>query len=140
MARKVNNMEVTSRRKIFKESANMETQTVYHENGSISTYPCDYERDEHNLTGGAWGVRQRGSMWTNPDGESHFTPYRHTNRRAYRLLHENMHGEVCEYKNYIVVRHKIKKCLGKDAVADAYEASARDVEAFIRSRKTETEW
>ena len=42
----------TMTKNVFVESINMETQTVFHNNGSINIYPCDFELGQHIVSGG----------------------------------------------------------------------------------------
>lgn len=128
------------KKNIFIETVNMETQTVFHNNGSINIYPCDFELGQHLLADGKTRISQRGSMKTDEEGRSVFRPFNTDTGTPYDEIFSTPHGEVREYKNVVVVKHTFKKKLGKDLIAALYNEETDDVKAFIKTRKTDTRW
>ena len=63
-------------RNVFIETIKIDTQTVYHENGSVSVTPAVYEDGKHQVVaGGKTSVSQKGKLITDDDGRSKFLPY-----------------------------------------------------------------
>lgn len=127
-------------KQVFIENINMETQTIYKMDGRVITRPCDFELGQHILAGGRSNISQRGSMRIDDDGNGTFRPFRTDTGTPYDEIFDTPHGSVREYKTCIVVKHKFPKKLGKTLIEALYNEESNDVKAFIKTRRTETEW
>lgn len=127
-------------KQVFIENVNMETQTIYKVDGRVITKPCDFELGQHILTGGRTSISQRGSMRIEDDGSGTFRPFRTDTGSPFDEIFETPHGSVREYKTCIVVKHTFPKKLGKALIESLYNKESEDVMAFIKTRKTGTEW
>lgn len=127
-------------KQVFIENINMETQTIYNTDGRVITIPCDFELGQHILAGGRSNISQRGSMRTDDDGKSTFRPFRTDTGTPFEEIFDTPHGSVREYKTCIVVKHTFPKKLGKALIEALYSEESDDVKAFVKTRKTGTEW
>ncbi|MBO7466834.1 MAG: hypothetical protein J6T94_04020, partial [Bacteroidaceae bacterium] len=80
---------------VFIENLQMETQTVFNQNGNINIYPCGFEAGQHIVSGGD-RASQKGRMVTEDDGTSHFRAYAKDSGSRYNTLFRTAHGEVKE--------------------------------------------
>ena len=117
----------------------METQTVFTENGNINIYPCAFEQGQHIVSGGG-EASQKGRMVTEDDGTSHFTPYAKDSGSRYRQLFRTAHGEVKETRVTVIFQLRFPKRLGKALIESLYRDEAEQQAAFIKTRRTETQW
>lgn len=124
---------------VFVESINMETQTVFHNNGSINIYPCDFELGQHIVSGGTV-ASQKGRMTTDDDGRSKFVPYAQDSGSRYEPLFDTAHGEVKATKQSVVIIFRFPKKLGKTLIEALFAEESKEVKAFIKTRNTITEW
>ena len=76
----------TRENNVFIETINMETQTIFHNNGSVNIYPCDFELGQHIIANGRNIASQKGRMTTDDDGRSHFRPYAKGSGHRYMRL------------------------------------------------------
>lgn len=129
----------TMTKNVFVESINMETQTVFHNNGSINIYPCDFELGQHIVSGGTV-VSQKGRMTTDDDGRSKFMPYAQNCGSRYDPLFDTAHGEVKETKQSVIMTFRFPKKLGKALIEALFAEECEEVKAFIKTRRTLTEW
>ncbi|MBR1448492.1 MAG: hypothetical protein IJ588_07095 [Prevotella sp.] len=118
----------------------METQTVFTENGNINIYPCAFEQGQHIVCGGGGEVSQKGRMVTEDDGTSRFTPYAKDSGSRYTTLFRTAHGEVKETLGSVIFQLRFPKRLGKALIEALYRDEAEQQAAFIKTRKTETQW
>lgn len=124
---------------VFVEDLHMETQTVFHANGNININPCCFELG-NNIVSGADRIVQRGWMVTEDDGTSHFRPYAQGCGRRYRTLYSTPHGEVKETKSTIIFQLRFPKKMGKALVEALYHEESDEQGAYIKTRRTETQW
>ena len=62
-----------AKNQIFVDEIHMETQTVFHNNGNINIYPCEFELGQQ-IVAGDFVASQKGRMTTEADGRPHFRP------------------------------------------------------------------
>ena len=117
----------------------METQTVFHNNGSINIYPCDFELGQHIVSGGTV-ASQKGRMTTDDDGRSKFMPYAQNSGSRYEPLFDTAHGEVKATKQSVIMTFRFPKKLGKALIEALFAEECEEVKAFIKTRRTLTEW
>ena len=126
--------------RVFIGNLQMETQTVFTENGNINIYPCAFEQGQHIVCGGGGEVSQKGRMVTEDDGTSRFTPYAKDSGSRYTTLFRTAHGEVKETLGSVIFQLRFPKRLGKALIEALYRDEAEQQAAFIKTRKTETQW
>ena len=126
--------------RVFIGNLQMETQTVFTENGNINIYPCAFEQGQHIVCGGGGEVSQKGRMVTEDDGTSRFTPYAKDSGSRYTTLFRTAHGEVKETLGSVIFQLRFPKRLGKALIEALNRDEAEQQAAFIKTRKTETQW
>ena len=126
--------------KVFIENLQMETQTVFTENGNINIYPCAFELGQHIVAGGMGEASQKGRMVTDESGTSHFTPYAKDSGSRYTLLFRTAHGEVKETRDCVIFQLRFPKKLGKALIESLFREETEEQGAFIKTRRTETQW
>lgn len=117
----------------------METQTVFHTNGNINIYPCDFELGQQ-IVAGDTRASQKGRMITHDDGTSEFHRYRHNSGSRYNPLFNTTHGEVKESRSTVVFTLRFPKRYGKALIQQFYNQESNQMKAFINSRTTNTTW
>ena len=105
--------------KVFIENLQMETQTVFTENGNINIYPCTFELGQHIVSGGD-SASQKGRMVTEHDGTSRFTPYAKDSGSRYTTLFRTAHGEVKETRGSVIFQLRFPKKLGKALIESLF--------------------
>ena len=125
--------------KVFIENLQMETQTVFTENGNINIYPCGFEAGQHIVSGGDC-ASQKGRMVTQDDGTSHFRAYAKDSGSRYNTLFRTAHGEVKETQENVIFQLRFSKRLGKALIESLYHEETEELAAFIKTRQTETQW
>ncbi len=125
---------------VFIEDLRMETQTVFTENGNINIYPCSFEMGQYIVGGGADVASQKGRMITEHDGTSYFTPYAKDSGSRYKTLFRTAHGEVKETQSSIIFQLRFPKRLGRTLIESLYDEETEEQRAYIKTRRTKTEW
>ncbi len=125
--------------KVFIENLQMETQTVFTENGNINIYPCGFEAGQHIVSGGD-RASQKGRMVTEDDGTSHFRAYAKDSGSRYNTLFRTAHGVVKETQENVIFQLRFSKRLGKAHIESLYHEETEELAAFIKTRQTETQW
>lgn len=125
---------------VFIETINMETQTIFHNNGSINIYPCDFELGQHILADGRNIASLRGRMTTDDDGRSHFRPYAKGSGHRYMRLFDTPHGEMKMTKENIIFTLKFPKRFGKALIEKLLGEESDMMKGYVKSRRTETHW
>lgn len=123
----------------FVGKINMETQTVFHANGDIYIYPCEFEQGQQIVAGGI-RASQKGRMITQDDGTSCFKHYRRNSGSRYNILFETPHGEIRESASSVVCVLRFPKRYGKELIATLYGDESEKMNAYIQTRPTNTEW
>ena len=126
--------------KVFIENLQMETQTVFTENGNINIYPCAFELGQHIVAGGMGEASQKGRMVTDDSGTSRFTPYAKDSGSRYTTLFRTAHGEVKETRDSVICLLRFPKKLGKVLIESLYREETEEQAAFIKTRQQETKW
>ena len=124
---------------VFIENLQMETQTVFNQNGNINIYPCGFEEGQH-IVAGANQVSQKGRMVTEDDGTSHFYAYAKGSGNRYQELFRTAHGEVKETRTSVIFQLRFPKKLGKALIEALHRDETDEQQAFIKTRQTETQW
>ena len=114
---------------IFVDTINMETQTVFQNNGTINIYPCDFEQGQQILAGGMTQVRQKGRMVTNDDGTSRFIPYRKNSGYRYELLEFSDHGEMKASQKEIIFRFAFPKKWSMEKIFEELRLNVNQLES-----------
>ena len=125
--------------KVFIENLQMETQTVFTENGNINIYPCTFELGQHIVSGGD-SASQKGRMVTEDDGTSHFRAYAKDSGSRYNTLFRTAHGEVKETLETVIFQLRFPKRLGRALIESLFHEETDEQAAFIKTRRTETQW
>ena len=124
---------------IFVENINMETQTVFHTSGDINIYPCDFERGQQIVAGGT-RASQKGRMITEDDGTSHFKHYRQGSGSRYNRLFPTAHGDIKETTQDVIFTLRFPKKYGKALIEALFSEETEEMKAYIKTRRTTTEW
>lgn len=117
----------------------METQTVFCQNGNINIYPTTYEPGRHIVAGGG-NACQKGRMVTNESGTSHFQPYAKDSGSRYHTLFTTAHGQVKETRESVIFELRFPKKLGKVLIGTLHREETEEQEAWIKTRREETQW
>lgn len=125
--------------KVFINDLQMETQTVFMQNGNINIYPCAFELGQHIVASGEQ-ASQKGRMVTDKSGTSHFHPYAKDSGSRYTSLFRTAHGEVKETLDSVIFQLRFPKKLGKALIETLYRKETEEQEAWIKTRRTETQW
>ncbi len=128
MAKKI----IKSQARVFSDSFKMETETVFHKDGTIKTFPCAYELGQQiTCTGGT--VVMKAKVTVDADGNTSVMPYQQDSGERYHRLMKTEHGAVLETKQNIIVKLAFKKRLGRFVIADMLEDEIDDMIEFIES-------
>ena len=130
----------TRENNVFIETINMETQTIFHNNGSVNIYPCDFELGQNIIANGRNIASQKGRMTTDDDGRSHFRPYAKGSGHRYMRLFDTPHGEMKMTKENIIFTLKFPKRFGKALIEKLLGEESDMMKAYVKSRRTETHW
>lgn len=130
---------IMKKKKVFIDNLQMETQTVFAENGNINIYPCGFELGQHIVCGGD-RVSQKGRMVTEDNGTSHFRAYAKDSGARYTTLFRTAHGEVKETLETVIFQLRFPKRLGKALIESLFREETDEQAAFIKTRQTETQW
>ena len=130
----------TRENNVFIETINMETQTIFHNNGSVNIYPCDFELGQHIIANGRNIASQKGRMTTDDDGRSHFRPYAKGSGHRYMRLFDTPHGEMKMTKENIIFTLKFPKRFGKALIEKLLGEESDMMKTYVKSRRTETHW
>ena len=117
---------------VFIDRIQLETQTVFFENGSIHTTPCAFEENP-NLIPNADRVSQKGRMVTLDDGTSSFRPYASDSGHRYKTLFRTPHGEVKETKECVIFQLRFPKRYGKILIVSMLRDEHLSVLSFLKS-------
>lgn len=126
-------------KKVFIENLQMETQTVFMQNGNINIYPCAFELGQHIVAGGD-SASQKGRMVTDCSGTSHFRAYRSNSGSRYALLFETANGEVKRTKRHMIVKLVLPLGIGRIAIIEALMRQIKEIVNYIKSLKDNTIW
>ena len=130
---------IMQKKNVFVENLQMETQTVFNQNGNINIYPCGFEMGQHIVSDGNC-ASQKGRMVTEDDGTSHFRAYAKDSGSRYNTLFRTAHGEVKETLDTVIFQLRFPKKLGKVLIEALYHDETSEQAAFIKTRQTETVW
>ena len=129
---------------IFIETARMDTQTVFHENGGVTITPAEYEYGRHQIVaGGMMSVTQKGKLITNDDGSSKFLPYVGGGGSRYTRIFKTRHGTVKQSKANIIFSINMPKKYGKKLINSILHEELRQIEAYAKSQRSvgkDEEW
>ena len=113
----------------------MDTQTVYHENGSVSVTPAVYEDGKHQVVaGGKTSVSQKGKLITDDDGRSKFLPYAAGSGSRYSRVFKTRHGSVKQSQSNIIFSINFPKKYGKDLINSLLHEEMALIEAYAKSQ------
>ena len=124
---------------VFIENLQMETQTVFTENGNINIYPCTFELGQHIVSGGD-SASQKGRMVTEHDGTSRFTPYAKNSGSRYTYLYMTENGEVKRTRTNLIVKLVLPLGIGRIKMIEALASQVHEIINYIRSLKDNTRW
>ena len=127
------------KKNVFIENLQMETQTVFNQNGNINIYPCGFEMGQHIVSDGNC-ASQKGRMVTEDDGTSHFRAYAKDSGSRYNTLFRTAHGEVKETIGNVIFQLRFPKRIGKSLIEALLREEVDEQAAFIKTRRTETQW
>jgi len=134
-----NQFRKMKKQNIFIQNLQMETQTVFNQNGNIHIYPCGFEAGQHIVSVGD-RASQKGRMVTEDDGTSHFRAYAKNSGQRYNTLFQTAHGEVKETQENVIFQLRFPKRMGKALIESLYREETDEQAAFIKTRREETNW
>ena len=117
---------------VFIDRVQLETQTVFFENGSINTTPCAFEENPNLIPNGN-RVSQKGRMETLDNGTSSFHPYASDSGSRYKTLFRTPHGEVKETKKSIIFQFRFPKRYGKILIVSMLRDEHLSILSFLKS-------
>lgn len=124
-------MKKKSRRKnVFIDTIQIETQTVFCQNGNINIYPCSFE-ENHNIVVNGDKASQKGRMVTHDDGTSHFHAYAVDSGSRYNTLFRTAHGMVKETKGDYIFTLRFPKKLGVACIAAILDEEQAEQQGFF---------
>ena len=118
---------------IFIET-NIDTQTVYHENGSITVTPAVYEDGRYQVVAGKTMVTQKGKLITDDDGRSKFLPYAAGGGSRYSRVFKTRHGTVKQSQSNIIFSINFPKKYGKTLINSLLHEELALIEAYAKSQ------
>ena len=122
-------------RNVFIETIKIDTQTVYHENGSVSVTPAVYEDGQNQvLAGGKTSVSQKGKLITDDDGRSKFLPYTAGGGSRYSRVFKTRHGSVKQSQSNIIFSINFPKKYGKTLINSLLHEELALIEAYAKSQ------
>lgn len=125
--------------RVFSDSFKMETETLYHEDGTIRTFPLAYELGQQiTCSGGA--VRYKAKVLVDADGNLSILPYRHKSGNRYRLLLRTPHGEVKETQEDLIVKLQLRKRRGRWAICELLEDELDEIIGFLETTEEVEQW
>ena len=131
-------------RNVFIETIKIDTQTVYHENGSVSVTPAVYEDGQNQvLAGGKTSVSQKGKLITDDDGRSKFLPYAAGGGSRYSRVSKTRHGTVQQTQSNIIFSINCPKKYGKTLINSLLHEELALIEAYAKSQSCvgkDAEW
>ena len=134
-----NQFRTMKKQNVFIENLQMETQTVFNQNGNINIYPCGFEAGQHIVCCGD-RASQKGRMVTEDDGTSHFRAYAKDSGPRYNELFHTAHGVVKETLGDIIFQLRFPKRYGKALIESLFREETDEQAAFIKTRQTEIQW
>ena len=117
---------------VFIDRVQLETQTVFFENGSIHITPCAFEENPNLIPNGN-RVSQKGRMETLDNGTSSFHPYASDSGHRYKTLFRTPHGEVKETKKSIIFQFRFPKRYGKILIVSMLRDEHLSILSFLKS-------
>lgn len=117
---------------VFCGSLRMETETVFHADGTIRTFPCPYEPVQQVTRSGA-AVKMKAKVVVEADGHTRVVPYQRGSGERYRRLMRTAHGEVKETHTDVIVKLQFRKSHGRYGICDMMEDEVDDMLAFIET-------
>ena len=102
---------IKSNARVFSGSYKMETETVFHEDGSIKTFPCLYELGQQ-ITCSGGTVKMKAKVVVDADGNTSVMPYQRNSGERYNRLLTTAHGEVKETNTDLIVKLQFRKSCG----------------------------
>ena len=121
-------------RNVFIETIKIDTQTVYHENGSVSVTPAVYEDGKHQVVAGKTMVSQKGKLITDDDGRSKFLPYAAGSGSRYSRVFKTRHGTVKQSQSNIIFSINFPKKYGKTLINSLLHEELALLEAYAKSQ------
>ena len=122
---------------VFVETIQIETQTVFCQNGNINISPCGFE-ESHNIVLNGDVASQKGRMVTEDDGTSSFRPYATDSGSRYNTLQRTSHGDIKETKLDYIFTLRFPKKLGK-ATIEAFLCMEQEEQQNFFNELNETE-
>lgn len=123
---------MSNNNRIFIETVRMETQTVYQENGRITTFLCPWEVGQHITM--AETVCQQGRMVTEHDGTCHFVPYGHKAGSRYKMVYKSRHCTAKQTQSEWVVTFRFPVAV---RVKELYTLLREEARAFCGTQLTQ---
>ena len=117
-------------RKIFSDVFQMETQTVYNENGKIVVTPMDYELGQCITLDGKV-VKIPGRAEVDPDGNVTFTPSKQTMNGRFEVIYRTSHAEIRETKKDYVFVFRFAKIYFRKTLIRLFLDEMRKVRKFV---------
>ena len=115
---------------VFCESVRMETETVFHENGPLRTFPCAYELGQQ-ITSSGGTVKMKAKVVVDADGNTSVMPYQRDSGRRYRRLMTTAHGELKETNMDLIVKFQFHKSYGAYRICDMLEEEVSEMMGFL---------
>ena len=130
------NNSVAMNKDIFIDTIKMDTQTVFHNNGSINIYPCHFELGQQ-IVNGTLMASQKGRMTTDDEGRSKFMPYAENSGSRYTRLFTTAHGDVKASMSSVIFTLRFPKKYGRKMIEKLLREETETMKAYARVLKVE---
>lgn len=120
---------------ILLEDVSMAMDTTLFQSGLIKSYPANYERDQHILSGTSTSVRMKGNVVLCDDGSFTFAPTNSSNTPRYQTIYTTKHGFVRETKEDLIMTIKLPKRLGKWKICALHYQVTLVLHQFLKNLK-----
>ena len=122
-------------RNVFIETIQIDTTTMYHENGSVGVTLTVYEDGKPQVVaGGKTPVTQKGKLITDDDGRSKFLPYAAGGGSRYSRVFKTRHGTVKQSQSNIIFSINFPKKYGKTLINSLLHEELALIEAYAKSQ------
>ena len=85
-------------------------------------------------------MTRKGKMTQMKDGQFHFTPYAENSGSRYNRLFTTAHGDIKESESTVIFTLRFPKRMGKALIEALYNDESEEMKAYIKTRRTMTEW
>lgn len=128
----MNKKTIRSKARVFSDTYKMETETVFHEDGTIKTFPCAYELGQQ-ITCSGGTVNMKAKVVVDADGIVSVLPYQRNSGERYRRLLTTAHGEVKETNTDVIVKFQFQKSCGVRYICKMLKEEVTKIVKYLKN-------